>query len=357
MGISLEIETVSNLHYNELIEFLSNFDNETRGSEFWRSRLFFWWDQNPAFSDKIERGWVLKRNDNKKIVGFIGNIPTFFHFKGKQIIVFNATTWRVNNKHRNQSLLLLFKYMFYSKNSIMFNTSPTNDVVNILKKSNFQQLPSLIKKNSFTILRPYSFIRFLKNKRKLLYILAKLTSPILNIYQSIRLMNVYNVNIVKRITKADSQFDLLWEKSKKKYENTNVRTSDIINWYCFGNKNFKKILFGYFKNGELQAYSIFNIVIENKFTKLICSDLWGLKINKKIVKSFCLSAMKYAKGKKIDVVIYPHFDNRLGTFYKRLGLFGKESIGEKYIKTSKENIKALCEKKTYLTNFLGDFGL
>ena len=53
--ISLEVETVSNLHYDELIEFLSNFEDETRDSEFWRSRLYLWWDQNPAFSDKIER--------------------------------------------------------------------------------------------------------------------------------------------------------------------------------------------------------------------------------------------------------------------------------------------------------------
>ncbi len=170
-------------------------------------------------------------------------------------------------------------------------------------------------------------------------------------------MNWNRVNTVKRITKADSQFDLLWKKSKNKYENMNVRTSDIINWYCFGNKDFEKILFGYFKNGELQAYAIFNIIIQNKLIMLVCSDLWGININKKIVKSFCLSAMKYAKGNKIDIVRYPHFDNHVGTIYKKLGLFRYKSIDRRYIKTSAENIKALNEKKTYLTYFQGDFGL
>ncbi len=169
----MEVETVSNIHYDELIEFLSNFEDETRDSEFWRSRLYFWWDQNPAFSDKIERGWVLTRNDNNKIVGFIGNIPTFFHFQGKKIIVFNATSWRVNNKYRNQSLSLIFKSVGYSKNSLQFDTTPSDDVINILNSLKFQQFPLLSSWTYNTLLNPYNILRSRVRKGKFLLIFLK----------------------------------------------------------------------------------------------------------------------------------------------------------------------------------------
>lgn len=355
---SLKLKTVSNTDYDALIEFLSNFEDENRGPKFWRSRLYFWWDQNPAFSDEIERGWILTRNDNDKIVGFIGNIPSFFHFQREKIIVYNATTWRVKRKYRNQSLLLLFKSVSYSKNSISFDTTPSDDVVNILKALNYQQFPVLTKWTYFNLLNSYNVFRARISTSNFLFILTKPALQILRYYQSIRLMNMDRVNTVKRITKAGSKFDSLWEKSKNKYANTNVRTSDVINWYCFGDINFEKILLGYFHNDELQAYAIYNIILsDNKLKQLFCTDLWGININKKIVRSFCAAAMKYANDNKIDIIRYPHFDNHLGNIYCRLGLFRHKVIDNRYINTSAEKLKALNDTETYLTYFQGDFGL
>ena len=355
--MDLKLETVSNIHYDELIEFLTNFEDEIRDSEFWRSRLYLWWDQNPAFSDKIEKGWVLTQNDNDKIVGFIGNIPTYFHFQRKKIIIYNATSWRVNNTYRNQSLSLIFKAIGYSKDSMLFDTTPSDKIINILKKLKFKQCPILINHTFFNLLNPYNILRAREIKGKLLLLLVKFVSPILKIYQSIRFMHLNKVNIVRRLSKADSQFDTLWEKTKNKYENTNVRTSDIINWYCFGNINFKKILFGYFANDELQAYAIFNIASSNNIKRLVCTDLWGININKKIVKSFVSTAMKYGYENKIDIIDYSNFDNNLSNIYSRLGLFRRSTRDKRYIKTSVEKYKAFNRNDTYLTFFQGDLGL
>ena len=105
---NLEIKAIVKSDYNPLSEFLSNFNNKkTENKKYWIDKLNYWWEQNPAFSESIVRGWVIKKKDSDTILGFIGNIPSYFNLEGKETIVCNATTWRVDLKYRNQSLILL----------------------------------------------------------------------------------------------------------------------------------------------------------------------------------------------------------------------------------------------------------
>jgi len=187
--------------------------------------------------------------------------------------------------------------------------------------------------------------------------LEKSLSLFLKLYQFIRLKSINKTNNVKRIFEADYQFDALWEKTKDIYINTNIRTSEVINWYCFGNQDFDKILFGYFNNSELQAYCIFKKEDKKGLRKLICLDLWGYKINKKIVKSFVFAANRFAEENNIDLVKYYAFDDKLNNFYRRLGLFRKKTIDRKYFKMSDEKSKVINDANTYLTLFHGDYGL
>jgi hypothetical protein len=69
------IKTVTKDDYEQLSLFLVNFQNELRGQAFWQTRFELWWDHNPAFSESITRGWIIL--DADRIVGFLGNIPSF----------------------------------------------------------------------------------------------------------------------------------------------------------------------------------------------------------------------------------------------------------------------------------------
>ena len=85
---NLEIKAIIKSDYNLLCEFLSNFTNEKKeNKKYWIDRLNYWWEQNPAFSENIIRGWVFKKKGSDTIVGFIGNIPTYFNLEGKKTIV------------------------------------------------------------------------------------------------------------------------------------------------------------------------------------------------------------------------------------------------------------------------------
>ncbi len=353
---TIKLTSISVNDYGELIKFLSSFNGDGRDPDFWQNRLYFWWDKNPAFSEELERGWIFRRNDNK-IVGFLGNIPTIFQILSKKVIVFNLTTWRVVKKYRYRSMELLFKSIKYANNSILFNTTANDAVKNINNVLKFKHFPFSPTYSHITLVNPYNVLKIYFNIHRLLIALVYPMLLFLKYYQYVRLISKSKFSYVIRIFKVDSQFDDLWEKTKYFSPNTNIRTSEVINWYCFGNQNFKKILFGYFKNNELQAYAIFNIEIDKKLKILVCSDLWGINVDKKMVRSFCFSAMKYAKDNKVDIVRYPHFDNHLGNIYKKLGLFRYKVIDNRALKTSAEKIKVLNEKETYLTYFQGDYGL
>ena len=123
---------VTKSDYNELTDFLSHFEQGKRGRGFWRNRLSFWWDDNPAFSEDMERGWVLK--DNDRIVGFFGIVPTRFQLSYNPITVFNSTTWRVMSEYRGKSLGLLAKHLNAAEKTILFATTPNAEVSSILDK-------------------------------------------------------------------------------------------------------------------------------------------------------------------------------------------------------------------------------
>lgn len=355
---SIELALVTTSDYKELIKYLSNFEGEDRGSEFWRARLRLWWDDNPAFSNRIERGWILKRTDNGKIVGFIGNIPSFFQFSGNIIIAFNSTTWRVSRQYRNHSIYLVNSFWIkYASNTILFSTTNSDDVIKIIRALNFRQFPFSTTYVYYTFVKPYNVLSSMINEGNFILTLEKPLSLFLKLYQFIRLISINKTNNVKRIFKADFQFDALWEKTKDIYPNTNIRTSEVLNWYCFENPVFEKILFGYFNNGKLQAYCIFKKENKKGLRKLICLDLWGYKINKKIVKSFVLAANKFAAENNIDLVRYSVFYDKLDNFYHRLGLFRRNIIDRRYFKMSAEKFKVIKDNKTYLTLFHGDYGL
>ena len=76
--MEVKLTSVESENYKGIIKFLSNFDNEKRSDIFWENRLLFWWDQNPAFTNNLKRGWILKDTSSNSIVGFIANIHFSF---------------------------------------------------------------------------------------------------------------------------------------------------------------------------------------------------------------------------------------------------------------------------------------
>ena len=143
------VDLVSDQDYEALAAFLARFPDEKRGPEFWRRRLAHWWEDNPAFSQETQRGWVVRDNDS--IVGFLGNIPSLFKLRDQTVVVFNASTWRVLPEFRGRSLELLGQLMACSKDTISFITTSGRPVLDILDNLKFEPFPHLEPSGSYSV--------------------------------------------------------------------------------------------------------------------------------------------------------------------------------------------------------------
>ncbi len=356
-----EIFSVTPDDINELSLFLSNFQRLTRKQEFWLDRFTFWWDRNPAFSDKGERGWILR--EKGVIVGFLGIIPTSFQLRSKKITALNATTWEVLPKYRNESIRLLFKQINFSKNTILFNTTPTGEVVKILKSLKFQSFSGVNntpgrRKTSLIIL---NFENVLKSKlgiNSFFRLIIKLWIPILRIFNLLylRKLNKTELTNVRQVMKADILFDQLWERTKNMYQNTNIRTADIINWYCFGMQDNKKEIFGYYKNNQLLGYIICTNYKPKNLRIFECLDFWFDPAEIHIVGSLINFTLKYARDNSIDLIIFPHFTSELGRYIRGLGLLAvKAPLQEKFFKVNANMLDSINETNSYLVSLQGDY--
>jgi hypothetical protein len=126
---------------DELVPWLIASDAEPVGQALWRQRLAHWWDANPFAPLAPSRGWVLRHEGN--IVGFMGLIPAGYAAGGEFNIAYIASTWRVDEAHRNASLPMLIKLRRLAASTLMADTSPTLDVQLMLQKCGWLPATSL----------------------------------------------------------------------------------------------------------------------------------------------------------------------------------------------------------------------
>ena len=358
-----EILTVTSTEIEELSSFLAHFEDETRDELYWMNRFNLWWENNPAFEENIERGWILR--DGGKIAGFLGNIPTRFQLLGEEETVFNSTTWRVLPEYRNRSMSLMSKLINTAKKSILFNTTPTSDVVKIMEALRFRILPRCSSSRSTNqislLIVDFKNIAAEKLRDKIFSkTLSRLSAPVLKGYQAIRISKIRSSEItnVKRILKADNTFDELWMRIKDTYLNTNIRTAKIVNWYCFNKIDSDKKLFGYYRNNKLLGYIVCWKSKASKLKEFECLDLWIDWAESNVLHALIGFTAKYAQENLYDVVTFPHFTSQIGKNLKDLGLLSiKVSPKKEYFKINRKLDDRITEANSYFVGIQGDYSL
>lgn len=120
----------------DLLDFLVHSPGEIHPESRWRERMRFWWDDNPAADAGQPWGWALRHNN--RVVGFLGCVPVMYQFQGSPVPAVAASTWRVMEKHRGQSLRLFMPLFKLSREMPVLNTSPSPAVMQVLERSGFQ---------------------------------------------------------------------------------------------------------------------------------------------------------------------------------------------------------------------------
>ena len=338
--------------YPRLAHFAATFDDETRDEKFWFQRFGLWWDENPSFREGVPRGWILW--DEGEIKGFLGNVPNEFLLNGKTVTALSTTTWRVLPTHRNHSLKLFFAAMRAAKGSIFFDTTPSPDAVAVVKGLKFELFPyNANPVKSFIVVNAK---RVLQSRG--LGAAAWLGAPALRLGQSVRLRlgGAAERMSVRLLTQADASFDHLWQRTKNRYANTNVRSAAAINWQSFGTAASRKFLFGCYNGERLVGYLIATRGVRNELKVAACVDVWLDPEFSSALGNLLQFVRGWAGQEGIDVIEVPHFDVPLGRQLGALGLFQRSFSGEQQAYYKAPDVGALDPAATYLS-MQGDRGL
>lgn len=361
----IQITQVSQNDYQGLIKFFAAFDHETREPQFWNRRFKLWWDGNPAFTLDMPRGW--KITNDQEIVGFLGVIPTFCQLLNQKKTVYNSTTWRVLPAFRKKSLSLLNKQIQFAKASLLINTTPNKTVVKVLQFLKFQLMPTqmstewvlLINHKKYLVKQIEKIINRDLSESRLFRPILGLGVFLLNLLQLLSLNRGKKPkpNRVRQVFQADSAFDDLWERTCSIYPNTNIRTAEVINWYCFQNPDYQKIVFGYYEKKRLLGFAIFGSA-DNQSRTLYCLDFWCESNPLKNIQAIVNYARKYAIDNSFDAIRFPYFNKRIGIYYEKPGLLKtRNNECKNYFKADPGLQSQITADNSYFVLAQGDYDI
>ena len=98
----------------------------SRSFEEWASL----WIGNPLYNELPEWpiGWLLE-DENKTIVGYLGNIPLPYVFRGRQIVAATSRAWVVDSGFRSYSFSLLNRFFRQKSVDLFLNTTVNKNAI------------------------------------------------------------------------------------------------------------------------------------------------------------------------------------------------------------------------------------
>ncbi|MBA4147305.1 MAG: hypothetical protein H0X66_04255 [Verrucomicrobia bacterium] len=358
-----EVSTVQSEDYAELATFLASFPAETRSKERWLGRFRIWWDINPAFAGAPSRGWILRQQE--KIVGFLGTIPMKIQLGGKETICFGGTTWRVLPDHRGMSMFLKRRQMQDQKDHLHVTTTPRPEVAKMLELLRYQRIDrgGGTNEQSVVVLNFEKFLRMKFDGRfagaQIAWGFALILQCFQSLFQCFTLGKSRRAD-VREISKADRAFDELWERTRSRYLNTNIRTSEMLNWYCFSAKEPAKTLLGYYEGDTLFGYMMLSSSGERAMQIMECVDLWIDPARDEVstLRALVGKAVKYARRNSFDRLVFPHFNGQTAASYRKLHLLRRPAWGRReYMTGSSGFLENITVENSYFVTAQGDYGL
>ena len=233
--------------YEPTAIFLEDITNKRFNKSFWLDRFEYWWDKNPAMTENIIRGCVI-RGKNGGIGGFFGNIPIKYYIMGEEKVACCTTSWYVGEEYKKRSLELLIPFLKQKGAAFLLDTTPSEKVAKMLIQIDFKNLDKeWLRKDAFYLVNLIEFWsyftrRYVSNKALLFLfkVIGILVIPAIKLFQIIlklRFPKMYGKYTFSEIQRFGKSYTLLWEKFKEKYNVLAVRNEVTLNWFFFGSKD------------------------------------------------------------------------------------------------------------------------
>ena len=236
----------------------------SKSPEEWRH----FWKNNPALVGRGSPwpiGWVLE-TDEKKIVGFLGNIPLAYELKNKRLIAASISSWVVDNDYRNSSMALIAKYFNQKDVDLLINATANNPtVVKIFSAFRARKVPVGSYDSVLFWIINYSGFVHCAIRRRQLPCARIMSAPIALVMRTVdiaagRRGRPRKVQSNIRFTATfDERFDTLWNKLRSGADGLLcVRDSRSLDWHFeYAIRQNKLWICTAENNGNLVGYSLF----------------------------------------------------------------------------------------------------
>jgi hypothetical protein len=223
--------------YDQITALQVEYERPTKSYEEWKHL----WLNNPAyrqFRDAWPIGWVLERED-KKIVGYLGNIPLFYELGGQRLLASVAHAWVVDARYRPYSLALLDLY--FSQKAVDLFLNATVGPAGFESFAVFQSLRAPVgdwDRSVFWITNYQGFLaswlamKAIPLAKPLSYVFAVV--PVIKQAFSERPSSHGCTGLELQMCKdIDGRFDVFWQALRKNNPNLllGVRNREVLEWH------------------------------------------------------------------------------------------------------------------------------
>lgn len=229
---SAKVREAAFTDYEQIAALLIRNGLAVKGREEWEHL----WRNNPVYQRHSDWpiGWVVE--DGQEIVGFLGNIPLKYHFKGRQILASGLHAFALDSSHRGRGLVLLDRLMKSAPEVEYFVGSTANaNSSKVLDRLGVGRMPVGDWENSsFWITNYDGFVRSALSRKGAPGLLSHLASPALKVYDKI-LKNPWphqRLAFIKKTT-FDESFDGFWQELLQARPDSFLadRSSETLNWH------------------------------------------------------------------------------------------------------------------------------
>lgn len=222
------------------------------------------WTGNPVCrkSPDWPIGWVVR--DQGKIVGFLGNIPLSYNFKGREILASGLHSFALKPSHRGLGLLLLNRLLEFAPEVEYFVGSTANlNSSEVLDRIGVNRIPVGDWQNSsFWITNYNGFVRSAISKKGLPDSLAGAGSAALRLYEKVSKMPWPDQKYeLKQAQEFDSRFDIFWNELQEEYPDRLLanRSRDHLQWHFnYSLHQDRAWVVTYEQDARIAAYAIFH---------------------------------------------------------------------------------------------------
>jgi hypothetical protein len=301
---------------------------------------------------KKKNGWVIE--NNREIIGYIGNILREYKFNNKIISTACINAFVVKKKYRFLSVLLLRKF-FLQKNILLFlNTTSNKETSRIWKKFNAEKIPlkslnaiNLIVLNLKEVIRAY-----LKKKNlcqnKLLILIICLFFKILNFRKMSLMKNKIFYEDIKFVKKIDNKFDIFFKKySRNKKKIVSNNRSIWLKWiYQEKIDNNKGWIYAATKNNQIIGYACC-IEKNNNYIglrRVLLTELHAINNNQNVLKKLISNCIQHSKNNNYYVIETVGFDDNKNNLIKSFSSTKRNfGIFPFYYKTNNSKLKKILK--------------